>query len=153
MRSAIVLGPECPDRSRSRARPRVAQTKDTVSIKNNTPMCAQCIPTNNHKQPHNTTQKTDWPKMDWPKSAITPGDPRGTDRRVVGAISVPTLLVVHSVEGGVRIQSQFLFKFCKLNEQFLHGVWFTVVFVRSLIWYRLLSTSAAGLISTTDGAS
>ena len=44
MRSVIVLGPECPDRSRSRARPRVAQTKDTVSIKNNTPMCAQCIP-------------------------------------------------------------------------------------------------------------
>ena len=33
-------------------------------------------------------------------------------------ISVPTLLVVRSVEGGVRIQSQFLFKFCKLIEQF-----------------------------------
>ena len=31
--AAIVLGPECPDRSRSRARPRVAQTKDAVSIK------------------------------------------------------------------------------------------------------------------------
>ena len=43
--AVIVLGPECPDRSRSRARPRIAQTKYAVSIKNNTPMCAQCIPT------------------------------------------------------------------------------------------------------------
>ena len=50
-------------------------------------------------------------------------------------ISVPTLLVVRSVEGGVRIQSQFLFKFCKLNVQSLHGVSFAVVFVStSLIW-------------------
>ena len=31
--AAIVLGPECPDRSRSRARPRITQTKDAVSIK------------------------------------------------------------------------------------------------------------------------
>ena len=50
-------------------------------------------------------------------------------------ISVHTLLVVHSVEGGVRTQSQFLFKFCKLNVQSLHGVSFAVVFVStSLIW-------------------
>ena len=50
-------------------------------------------------------------------------------------ISVPTLLVVHSVEGGVRTQLQFLFKFCKLNVQSLHGVSFAVVFVStSLIW-------------------
>ena len=42
MRSAIVLGPECPDRSRSRARPRVAQTK-TLSPSTITHPCAHNV--------------------------------------------------------------------------------------------------------------
>ena len=42
MRSAIVLGPECPDRSRSRARPRVAQTK-TLSPSTTTHPCAHNV--------------------------------------------------------------------------------------------------------------
>ena len=50
-------------------------------------------------------------------------------------ISVPTLLVVRSVEGGVRIQSQFLFKFCMLNVPSFHDVSFNFVFLTaSLIW-------------------
>ena len=42
MRSAIFLGPECPDRSRSRARPRVAQTK-TLSPSTTTHPCAHDV--------------------------------------------------------------------------------------------------------------